>query len=168
MRSYLPSFELRRVSSLEDALTAMAGEPGRWRPFAGGTDLMVMLEMGTLRHQQFVNLWSIPELHRIESNPATVSIGALVTYTDLLEDPVIRSDFPLLCEAASQTGGVATQNRGTVGVLARAQPRPTIWPEDHDASLRDHDRVRADHHGRARAGIQSRRRHGAARISRIG
>jgi CO/xanthine dehydrogenase FAD-binding subunit len=28
---------------------------------------------------------------------------------------VVRSEFPLLVEAASQTGGVATQNRGTVG-----------------------------------------------------
>jgi CO/xanthine dehydrogenase FAD-binding subunit len=39
----------------------------------------------------------------------------LTTYTDLLEHSVIRTDFPLLCEAAAQTGGVATQNRGTLG-----------------------------------------------------
>ncbi len=138
MRSYLPSFELRRAVSLDDALAVLAREPGRWRPFAGGTDLMVMLEAGTLRHREFISLWGISELRRIDIHPATLSIGALVTYTDLLTHAVVRSEFPLLCDAASQTGGVATQNRGTIaGNIANASPAADTPPAllAYDAEL---------------------------------
>jgi CO/xanthine dehydrogenase FAD-binding subunit len=115
MRSYLPAFELRRPESLDGALATLAGEVGVWRPFAGGTDLMVLMEAGALRHQRFISLWGIPELRGITVTDGAVSIGAMTTYTDLMRHQVVRSEFPLLVEAASQTGGVATQNRGTVG-----------------------------------------------------
>jgi CO/xanthine dehydrogenase FAD-binding subunit len=115
VRSYLPSYELRRPANLGDALDLMAREPGVWRPFAGGTDLMVLLEAGMLRHQRFISLWGLRELRGIQAAGNTLTIGGLTTYTDLLNEPVVHAEFPLLCEAASQTGGVATQNRGTIG-----------------------------------------------------
>ena len=115
MRSYLPSYELRRPSSLEDVLRTLSAEPGVFRPFAGGTDLMVLLEAGALRHERFISLWGVRELRGIRSGEAELSIGALTTYTDLLNDSVVRAEFPLLCAAAEQTGGIATQNRGTIG-----------------------------------------------------
>ena len=37
---------------LDAALEMMAREPGEWKPFAGGTDLMVLLEAGKLAHQK--------------------------------------------------------------------------------------------------------------------
>ena len=115
MRSFLPSFDLRRPESLDAALATLAGEVGAWRPFAGGTDLMVLMEAGALRHQRFISLWGIPELRGVTVTDDTVSIGAMTTYTDLMRHPVVQAEFPLLVDAASQTGGVATQNRGTVG-----------------------------------------------------
>jgi CO/xanthine dehydrogenase FAD-binding subunit len=76
---------------------------------------MVLLESGALAHRRFISLWGVPELRGVEVTESALSIGAMTTYTDLLTHPVVRDEFPLLCEAASQTGGVATQNRGTVG-----------------------------------------------------
>ena len=115
MRSYLPSFELRRPASLADALELLAREPGVWRPLAGGTDLMVLLEAGLLRHQRFFSLWGMPELRGVQATGNTLTIGGLTTYTDLLRAPIVQAEFPLLGEAAAQTGGIATQNRGTIG-----------------------------------------------------
>ena len=58
-----------------------------------------------------------------------LSIGAMTTYTDVLMHPVIRDEFPLLCEAAAQTGGIATQNRGTIGGnVANASPAADTPP----------------------------------------
>ena len=37
-------------------LARMAAEPGVWKPFAGGTDLMVLLEAGKLPHKKFLNI----------------------------------------------------------------------------------------------------------------
>ena len=115
MRSYLPNYELRRAGSLDEALAILSGEPGIWRPFAGGTDLMVLLEAGVLAHRAFVALWGIAELRGIEVKDDSIAIGALTTYSDVLRHQLLREEFPLLCEAAAQTGGVATQNRGTLG-----------------------------------------------------
>ena len=52
----------RTAPSLDGALAILAEEPGAWRPFAGGTDLMVQLAAGTLPHRQFVNVWGLREL----------------------------------------------------------------------------------------------------------
>ncbi len=129
MRSFLPSFELRRPESLDAALRTLADEAGTWRPFAGGTDLMVLLEAGALRHQRFISLWGLAELRGIQVTDAAASIGAMTTYTDVLMHPVIRLEFPMLCEAAAQTGGIATQNRGTIGGnVANASPAADTPP----------------------------------------
>ena len=46
MRAFLPAYELETPRDLTAALSRMASEPGVWRAFAGGTDLMVLLEAG--------------------------------------------------------------------------------------------------------------------------
>jgi CO/xanthine dehydrogenase FAD-binding subunit len=101
----------------------LAQEPGVWRPFAGGTDLMVLLEAGKLPHRKFVSIWEFPELRRIETSPESLAIGALSTYTEIRRNEILRHEFPLLCRAASETGSIATQNRGTLGGnIANASP----------------------------------------------
>ena len=65
MRAYLPKYELLTPTALEDALTRISAEPGMWRPFAGGTDLMVLLEAGKLAQRKFLSIWKLPELHGI-------------------------------------------------------------------------------------------------------
>lgn len=100
-----------------------------WRPFAGGTDLMVLLEAGMLRHQRYISLWGLPELRGAQISETSVAIGALTTYTDVLKHSLIQEEFPLICEAAAQTGGVATQNRGTIGGnIANASPAADTPP----------------------------------------
>lgn len=115
MRSFVPSFELRTPSNLAAGLDLMAREPGEWRPFAGGTDLMVLLEAGKLPHRRYLNIWNFRELRGIALSDAEISLGALATYTDIRRQPELQREFPLLCLAAEETGGVATQNRGTIG-----------------------------------------------------
>jgi CO/xanthine dehydrogenase FAD-binding subunit len=115
MRAYLPSYQLVTPQNLFDALDLLAHEPGVWRPFAGGTDLMVLLEAGKLAHRNYVNIWNLKELRGIEVSRAEVTIGALTTYTEIQSHPVLRAEFPMLCQAASETGGLAIQNRGTLG-----------------------------------------------------
>jgi CO/xanthine dehydrogenase FAD-binding subunit len=115
MRAYAPAYQLITPNSLKEVLALLSREPGAWKPFAGGTDLMVLLEAGKLPHRQYVNIWNLTELRGIEVLPEQVSIGALTTYTEIRAHPVLRQEFPMLCQAASETGGLAIQNRGTIG-----------------------------------------------------
>lgn len=115
MRAYLPSYQLVSPPNLSEALEVLAQESGAWKPFAGGTDLMVLLEAGKLPHKNYVNIWNLKELRGIEVTDHHVTLGALTTYTEVQEHPVLREEFPMLCQAAKETGGIAIQNRGTLG-----------------------------------------------------
>jgi CO/xanthine dehydrogenase FAD-binding subunit len=129
MRSYLPAFDLRVPGTLDDALRMLAATDEEWRPFAGGTDLMVLLEAGKLAHTKYVSLWTLEALRGIEIAGTEVILRALTTYTDILANGVLTAEFPLLGMAARETGGVATQNRGTIGGnIANASPAADTPP----------------------------------------
>lgn len=115
MRGNVPSYQLISPASLPDALAVLAREPGVWQPFAGGTDLMVLLEAGKLPHKNYLNIWNLAALRGIEDSPEQITLGALTTYTDVQSHSILRDEFPMLCQAASETGGLAIQNRGTLG-----------------------------------------------------
>jgi CO/xanthine dehydrogenase FAD-binding subunit len=115
VRAHVPSYQMISAANLPDALGLLAGDPGFWHPFAGGTDLMVLLEAGKLPHKNYLNLWNLGELRGIEVAEKHVTLGALTTYTEVQSHPILQAEFPMLCQAASETGGLAIQNRGTLG-----------------------------------------------------
>lgn len=115
MRAYVPDYRLSSPANLAEALDLLSQDHGAWRPFAGGTDLMVLLEAGKLPHKNYVNIWNLKELRGIEVAEDHITLGALTTYTEIHEHPILRAEFPMLCQAARETGGIAIQNRGTLG-----------------------------------------------------
>ena len=44
-----------------------------------------------------------------------ITLGALTTYTEVQNHAVLQKEFPMLVQAAKETGGIAIQNRGTLG-----------------------------------------------------
>ena len=123
--------------TLDEALADLAAHPGA-RPFAGGTDIMVLLEAGHLPPARYVDLRHCHELVGIEHGAEGVIIGALTTYTEIHSAPDLATDYPMLRMAASETGGVATQNRGTIGGnIANASPAADTPPAllAYDAEL---------------------------------
>jgi CO/xanthine dehydrogenase FAD-binding subunit len=115
MRAFIPAYQLVSPSTLNEVLDLLSHPSDTWKPFAGGTDLMVLLESGKLPHQNYVNIWNLKELREIEVTDDQVKLGALTTYTEVQKHPVLQTEFPMLCEAARETGGIAIQNRGTLG-----------------------------------------------------
>ncbi len=129
MRAYLPSYEMAVPRTLDDALAMLRDEPGVWRPFAGGTDLMVLLEAGRLEHRKFFSIRHLSELRGVTESDGRVRIGALTTYTDVRRSELLTRHFPVLGRAARETGGIAIQNRGTVGGnIANASPAADTPP----------------------------------------
>src|SRR5947209_18857136 len=97
MRAYLPAYELILPATLKEALDMLARDNNQWKPFAGGTDLMVLLEAGKLPHKNYVNIWNLPELRGIEMTDTDITLGALTTYTELQDNRTLRDEFPMLC-----------------------------------------------------------------------
>jgi CO/xanthine dehydrogenase FAD-binding subunit len=138
MRSDPTDYQLVAPGTLEAVVSLLAAEPGTWLPIAGGTDVMVQYAAGKLPARKLVSIWNLPELRRIDELSDEIRIGAGSTYTNLREHAIIRREFPLLASAASWTGGIANQNRGTLGGnIVNASPAADSLPAllAYDAEL---------------------------------
>ena len=129
MRADPTEYTLVSPSTLSAVLSLMAAEPAQWLPIAGGTDVMVLYSAGKLLQRKLVNIWNIPELRQIGVFPDKIRVGASCPYTTLRQHQIIFQEFPLLAAAASWTGGIANQNRGTLGGnIANASPAADSLP----------------------------------------
>jgi CO/xanthine dehydrogenase FAD-binding subunit len=129
MRSDPANYELMAPGSLQSVLSLLGDKPGVWLPIAGGTDVMVQYAAGKLAARRLVSIWNLPELRRIEVAPDEIRVGAGSTYTDLRQHEILAGEFPLLAKAASWTGGIANQNRGTLGGnIVNASPAADSLP----------------------------------------
>lgn len=128
MRSNASEFDLIAPGSLDAVLSAMSEEA--LTPIAGGTELMVALGAGRLPKRRYVNLHGIGDLRFIDaSDPAVLRIGSGTTFTDLRTSDVIEREFRMIARAASWTGSIANQNRGTIGGnIANASPAADTPP----------------------------------------
>ena len=129
MRSDPADYELIAPGNLQAVLSLMANEPGQWLPIAGGTDIMVQYAAGKLAARKLVSIWNLPEFKQIEISRDEIKIGAGCTYTELRQHQLIGAEFPLLAKAARWTGGIANQNRGTLGGnIVNASPAADSLP----------------------------------------
>jgi CO/xanthine dehydrogenase FAD-binding subunit len=122
MRSYSAEYELLTPGSLEAVLLLLQDEPGVWTPIAGGTEIMVLYGAGKLATRKLVSI-DVPELREIVEDDGWISVGAGCSFTQIRRHGGIQKHFPMLVQCASWTGGIANQNRGTIGGnLANASP----------------------------------------------
>jgi OHCU decarboxylase len=129
MRSNPSDYEMVAPGSLHAIVSLLANEPGVWLPIAGGTDVMVQYAAGKLAARKLVSIWNVPELRRIEVLAGEIRVGAGCTYTDMRRHDIAGDEFPLLGRAARWTGGVANQNRGTIGGnIVNASPAADSLP----------------------------------------
>jgi CO/xanthine dehydrogenase FAD-binding subunit len=129
MRSNLANYQLIAPASLQAVISLLAEDPGGWLPIAGGTDIMVQYAAGKLSARKLISIWNLSELRRIEVLPDEIRIGAGCTYTDVREHAILQREFSLLSRAASCTGGIANQNRGTLGGnIVNASPAADSLP----------------------------------------
>jgi carbon-monoxide dehydrogenase medium subunit len=119
------------VSSLADAYTLLAKRPAGLRVLAGGTDLMVQINarVGVDRIEHVLDVWNVRELRGVERSGEKLFIGALTTYSDLIQSPLIRDFFPALADVSREVGAWAIQNRGTLGGnICNASPAGDTLP----------------------------------------
>jgi CO/xanthine dehydrogenase FAD-binding subunit len=119
--------EVSRPRSEKEAVAAAAKEGAL--PFAGGTDIMVLWNIGHYAGRSIVDLSGVSEWAKIAKMKEGVSLGSLVTHTMIRRSKDIQSRFPLLVQACATIGALQIQNRGTIGGnLANASPAGDTFP----------------------------------------
>jgi len=138
---------LVRPRSLKAALSLLSSDP-TLMPIAGCTDVYVSLQFGTLPQKRFIDLWRLKELHGISVEQDVLRIGAISTYTEIIESTLVQKRVPMLVAAAREVGGAQIQNRGTLGGnVANASPAgdtlPVLAAANARIVLRNHESIRA-------------------------
>jgi CO/xanthine dehydrogenase FAD-binding subunit len=137
MRGSPGALEVLRPRTLKEALAMLrdASDEGRpLTPLAGGTDLLVLLNAGALRERRFLDLWPLDALRGItvatgRGRRATLTVGALATFTDCIRARAVNKHLPILAAAAAEVGGAQIQNRGTVaGNIGNGSPAADSLP----------------------------------------
>jgi CO/xanthine dehydrogenase FAD-binding subunit len=99
-----------RPETLGDALALRADHGSSLTVVSGGTITMPQINEGHIRPDRVMDLRGL-DLDTVEASDGTLSLGATLTYTDVIE----RVDDDLLTAAAEHCGGWAVRNVGTIG-----------------------------------------------------
>jgi xanthine dehydrogenase small subunit len=132
-------------SNLQEALHLRAENPDAM-PLAGGTDVMVFIESGSINPPAFLDLWSLRELATIQTHDdGSVSIGALCTHAEIIAHHGAQTAAPMLIEACRTVGAQQIQNRGTLaGNIANGSPAgdtlPVLLALDAEIEVESRDR----------------------------
>jgi CO/xanthine dehydrogenase FAD-binding subunit len=132
MASYL------RPAALPEALAALGG--ASWSIIAGGTDFYPA-RLGRPMTEPVLDISGLKDLRGIRREADTWRIGALTTWTDLIEAGHLPPRFDGLKQAAREVGGVQIQNVATIcGNLCNASPAadgiPNLMALDAAVELR--------------------------------
>jgi 4-hydroxybenzoyl-CoA reductase subunit beta len=112
----LPSFQLLRPKTLDEAIALMARHDGEVRIVAGGTDLLPSMKQKLFTPPCVLDLRGISELRGIRSWPGSgVEIGALTTLSAVEHSALIRDDYPVLYQAVRTIASPVLRNMGTIG-----------------------------------------------------
>jgi len=110
----LREVEYARPASVQEALRLLGSNEGA-RALAGGQTLINVMKARAASPDVLVDLADIGELRGIElASDGTVTIGAMTTYTDIVDSAEARAR-PILGEVCKQIADVQVRNRGTVG-----------------------------------------------------
>jgi carbon-monoxide dehydrogenase medium subunit len=116
-------FEYVKPPMLREAVRILARYGSRARALAGGTDLVGLMSDGMVTPDLVVDLKGISGLNRIEFKNGVLSIGALVTFSDLRDSLIVAKKFPVIREMTGWVASVGIRNRATmVGNLCSAVP----------------------------------------------
>jgi CO/xanthine dehydrogenase FAD-binding subunit len=119
--------EVLTPRSLEEALALKSERPDAV-PIQGGTDVMVELNFDRARPPALLNLNEVAELRGWSRENGSLRLGAGVTYTEAMEEP-LAGLLPALAEASRTVGSPQIRNRGTIGGnLATASPAGDALP----------------------------------------
>ena len=118
-------FQLLQAESLADVHALLAEhDPDDTHLIAGGTSLVLLMNLGLLQPTRVVSLRRVAELQGVQStSDGGLEIKALATHRQLELSPAVQAYCPALAETFGHVATVRIRNQGTIGGnLAHADP----------------------------------------------
>ncbi|HXZ98510.1 MAG TPA: xanthine dehydrogenase family protein subunit M [Candidatus Acidoferrum sp.] len=125
----LSDIDVLEPKALGDALNVLRERSDRIKLIAGGTDAIIQLKDRTLQAKELLDISGLSELRYIRGDGRTIRIGALSTYSDIVESSLLNQSCRVLVDASKMIGSLQIQNRATIGGnLANASPAGDTIP----------------------------------------
>ncbi len=110
----LREVEYVRPSSVDDAVRLLGAHDGA-RALAGGQTLVNVMKARAAAPDVLVDLNRLDDLKRISLSGGTLELGAMATYTQLMNAAEVEVAQPALAEVCAMIADVQVRNRGTIG-----------------------------------------------------
>ena len=108
-------FEYHRPSTLAEAAGLLTRFGDDARVLAGGHSLIPMMKLRVANPEHLVDLQDVGELRGISISGGEISIGAMVTQHEMIEDEGLAAAAPIIREAALQIADPQVRYVGTIG-----------------------------------------------------
>ena len=117
-------FDYYAAESVADAVDLMGEHSGsETELLAGGHSLLPAMKSGLASPDVLIDVSGVDALHGVSVEDDTLVVGAMTSYSDLLDADAAHDHAPAFADAVSQVGDEQVRNRGTVGGnLAHADP----------------------------------------------
>lgn len=123
------TFDYYRAATLVEAFALMRNKTN-YTLLAGGTDLLVKFNEKIMNPKIVLDLGLIKDMREIHfEGIGQVTLGALVTHTQVMESQILQKYAPALVKASSMVGSPQIRNRGTIGGnICNASPAADTVP----------------------------------------
>src|SRR2546429_91023 len=112
----LPKFSYRVPRTIAEAVKIVSDVGPQGQFVAGGTDLYPNMKRRQQTPKTVISVMRLPELNQVTGHGAQgLVIGASVTLTDIIENEIIKRDYPVIASAARTISTPILRNMGTIG-----------------------------------------------------
>ena len=129
----LPKFTYRTPRTIAEAVKIIADTGPEAQFVAGGTDLYPNMKRRQQMPKTVISVMRLPELNQINGEGKSgLVIGASVTLTDIVENEIIKRDYPVLASAARTISTPILRNMGTIGGNLLLDTRCNYYDQNYE------------------------------------
>ena len=107
--------EVYNGKSIDEVLELLNQYGKEAKIIAGGTDVIISLRNSKISPKVLIDIAKIEELKRIEDDGEYITIGAGVTFTQIVESPLFQTNLHGFHKACRMVGSPQIRNKGTIG-----------------------------------------------------
>ena len=129
----LPKFVYRTPHTVAEAVQVFADAGPEAQFVAGGTDLYPNMKRRQQMPKTVISVMRLPELNQISGEGKSgIRIGASVTLTDIVENAIIKRDYPVIASAARTISTPILRNMGTIGGNLLLDTRCNYYDQNYE------------------------------------
>nr|WP_300002642.1 FAD binding domain-containing protein [Tissierella sp.] len=122
--------EVFNPESIEEVLELLNKYGDKAKIIAGGTDVIIELKNEKINPDVLIDIFKIKDLKKIEEKDGMITIGACVSFTQVVESDLFKTNLIGFNKACRLVGSPQIRNKGTIGgnIVNKAAAADSVPP----------------------------------------